>query len=264
MGELSLGKQRRMALLADYDGRIQLLSATGEAAVAVAAALSTQASAVLLSAADDVAGAVAVIDRGAAFLIELAGPADGDVAAVGEWSVARAARAGASGVVVRVGWPLAADEDAAVGAALAQLGDECAKHELPLAIWVDPADAADVVTAAARWSSDELQADLLILPGPSTAADALGLREQLDAAGGLPWIAAGAGAADDWLATLPAAAAAGAAGFCCAGASWRALPTEPDERDAWLADLGLHHWRCAVALSGRARPWSEPRLAGQP
>lgn len=258
MGELSLGKRRRMALLADYDGRLQILSATGDAAVAVATALSTQASAVLLSAADDVAAAVPVIDRGAAFLMLLSEPTDGTVALVPDWSVARAARTGASGVVVRLSWPATAAEQASLVAELAPVGDECAKHELPFVVWVNGVDQAGLGDAARRLSSDELQADLLILPGPSVA-DAAGWREQLDGECTVPWIAAGAGSTEEWLASLAAAAAAGAAGFCCGGASWRAVPAEAAERDAWLADFGLHHWRCAVALSGRARSWSEPR-----
>lgn len=263
MAVLSLGKQRRLTLLADYEGRFQLLTlappelpAERRALLAeVTGSLSTQASAVCAEP-PELPLILPALDRGAALAAALNAP--GELRILDGWSVAAAVRSGASAGWLRVAWAEAAAEPEReeVAAFVARVGDECAKHELPLLLeW--QGSPAEAVAAAARLSVEECQVDLLALPAGSEVA----ALETLAAAAQLPWLVVGRGAVDDLLDLLPAAVAAGAVGFACGGATWGDAPLH--DYDEWLVEWGLYHWRRAVSAAGRGPGWrAHPRFAG--
>lgn len=302
-GPSPLGKLRRLAALADYDGRFQVLSADrtpGELDPVVRAAvldrvvggLSGQASGVVLDPARDLGAVLLSADRGAGLLATLDQPEARSLALLPGWSVAKAVRCGAAGVVVRLEW--SADHDSAPDRdLLTMVGDECAKHELPLLAEVrlsetEPsvADRARLVAAAAaELSAEELQVDLLALPLPGSllqvAEDAAGtldgvvrapvqtraeLAAALDAvdrACRLPWLLRGEGGFAELAAAVELSAEHGASGFVCGGASWHeAVGEELGALDGWLARHGLLRWRRLVLATATARPWFEhPRHA---
>ncbi len=303
-GPSTLGKLRRLAALADYDGRFQVLSADrapGELDAVVRAAvldrvvggLSGQASGVVLDPSRDLGAVLLSADRGAGLLATLDQPEAGPLTLLPGWSVAKAVRCGAAGVVVRLDWP-AEDQRAPVRDLLTMVGDECAKHEVPLLAEVRLPDSGEqpvadrarlVAAVAAELSAEELQVDLLVLPLPGrlvqvaeyaagtldgvvrepvqTRAELAAALDAVDQACRLPWLLRGEGGFAELAAAVELAAEHGASGFVCGGASWHeAIGEELGELDGWLARHGLRRWRRLVLATATARPWFEhPRHA---
>jgi tagatose-1,6-bisphosphate aldolase len=240
----SVGKRRRLAALADYEGRFQIVDARGAGGFApcVAGVLSAQASAVLLDPRDAMPAAALELDRGAGLVFTL-----GDGALIDGWSVAKAARAGACAVHLRLAW----QGDTPPGL-LDMVGDEAAKHELPLLL--EPVVPDHGWTAALNaMAADDMQVDLLALPYAATVA-----LHDVGTTCQLPWLTVGSGDdAEAWLTEIRLAALAGAGGFVCGGLTWRAA-VGTDSPEEWLHSEGVYRLRRAVATSERAVPWSAP------
>lgn len=278
---VSLGKLRRLALLADHDGHLQVVAADGIAALRsrlaaqmdvepeavgypalaeakelVGRVLSTQASAVVLDPQTGLAHAVPSMDRGAAVVAALdADEGPHGLALLAEWSVAKALRCGAAAVKVGLCWTDDGEARERALAALEMVGDECAKHELPLLVQVSGPIGDALREAAERLSSGDYQIDLLALPPV----------EGLDPACAVPWLAvldqdspsARAGALE---------LAAGASGFLLGPAAWeRAFEEYPNLEgvEAWLLAEALPELRRLIAATGGARAWFDhPRYGG--
>lgn len=265
MPTAALGKLRRLAGLADHDGRMQIVSAlpgTAHCEPTVAAAwLSTHASAVVAEPSADLPAVALSLDRGASLVTALSS-ASGDqpLGLIGGWSISKSVRCGASAAWLALDLPLAGDEAARdkAAATIEMLADECAKHELPFGLELRSSPemigdaAAELLAGTARWSAEEAQVDLLAVRPPPGADD--GWLAELGAATSAPWLLAGApGAYESLLRWLPAAAEAGCCGFYDAGAVWL------DDS----AELALRRLRRLILESEACRPWLlHPRSAG--
>lgn len=304
---LGLGQLRRLLSLADYDGRLQLVALDlppGSAALdpeaveppsyavlaeqleLAARLLSTQASGVVLHPASGLAHAGGSVDRGAGLVVSL-NAADGP-GLLADWSVGKAAKCGAAAVKLEVSW-LGTEADQQAVELATMVGDECAKHELPLLLVVElPEPAAEagppellerVVAATKALSSDEVQAALLALPLPvpvgrvgayahglcgvlgeplCSLAEAAELYESLDAACGVPWLVSVDGNPAELVATVELAARAGASGFLAGPAFWRGALAEYPDRvavEAALTTEALPTLAQAIAGASRGRPW---------
>ncbi|MCC7490814.1 MAG: hypothetical protein IT204_00625 [Fimbriimonadaceae bacterium] len=259
MPDLPLGKFRRLQALADWDGRLQWLSVDqAPVPLEVVAALSGQASAALLAADAGLPALAATLDRGCALLATASAAADEGLCLLPDEPLARAAQAGAAGVVARF---TALADEAAQGRLRAQLeriGEEAAKLQVPLVLapqWATAPTAAELSAAVAGWQPLDLGADLLLLPAPADSAWA-----ELAAALPLPWLLGLTGDWSDALPTSEAATRGGAAGVACEGLTWRDGGDEPGD---WLTTEGLGRWRRLVAAADQAQPWwDHPRWGG--
>jgi len=293
MAERGPGQLRRLALLADWDGHVQLLAAdqaAGEApAEAVAVGLSGQASGVLLRP-EQWPSIAATVDRGCAAVLvldEAANLAEGPLQAL---------RAGATAIAFRLSWPASQPEAERTSRLdkLAMLGDECAKQGLPLLVVVDcpPADDDPALAAAVRseqvlgavraLAAEDRQIDLLAVPLPAdlrytaeyaagaldgTVRDAGGSLAEveadlaaLDAACATPWLLLAEGSPEVWLTGLRLAVAHGACGYLASRETWSDAPAEGLAN--WLAGEGLHRWRRAIAISSGGQAWMDRPAAG--
>ncbi len=284
MAETGPGKLRRLALLADWDGHLQLLAADqGDTALAagVAVGLSGQASGVLVTPAawPDVA---AGLDRGCAGVLAL--DADGNLAE----GLLHALRAGATAVAWRLTWHAVEEQRAAKLNTLAMLSEECAKQGLPLLVILDcPPTSPDRLSAAVRGpqiveavtavTAEERQVDLLAVPFPADLryvaefaggaldgearepvgdlAEVSAALEALDAACRAPWLLWAEGEPEVWLTSLRLAIAHGASGFVASHSTWDDAPAEGLAEGR--AGPALHRWRRAIALSSSGRAWHD-------
>lgn len=291
----SLSKLRRITLLADYEGRFQILDLSRAAAGVdrtfdLATHLSGQVSAVALDPAAGLPGALLRLDRGVAVVATVDDPTADSPSLRADWSVAKALRIGAAAVMMRVVWSADEAQQAAVTELLAPLGDECAKQELPLLVTVELKESSDplaaareraerVVGAAAALSAEELQVDLLALPLPGdlrhvreyaagaidgTEREAAGTRAELHKAVGhmdeacrRPWLLATEGPARAALLAIEMAADAGAAGFVAGDWLWRDMlaPWEPEGVEDVVLVGILPRVRRAIAAAETGRPW---------
>lgn len=265
MPTAALGKQRRLAGLADHDGRMQIVSALPGIAldgpVTAAEWLSTHASAVVAEPSAALPAVALSLDRGAALVTSLTS-ASGDepLGLIGGWSISKSVRCAAGAAWLALDLPLAGDQAtrAKAEATVEMLADECAKHELPFVLELRASPevlgeaATELLAGATRWSAAETQVDLLAVRPPPDA-DAAWLAE-LGAAISAPWLLAGAPGADDALLRwLSAAAEAGCCGFYDGGAVWR------DDSN----ECALRRLRRLILESEACRPWSlHPRHAG--